>query len=328
MRLFLCVLMLSCIVLTFCSISQFSLKSYLLASHHIPPETVAIVSFFAPDPQAVHHGYSTMANWLGPTAMRSHARYALLQGYLRLTALQCLGNSSGLDHITPKPWAKIFLLSACVERYPIVEYFLWFDADVIITNMRKSVSEILSDANVENDNCSVVVAKDRPLFNTGVILLRSDQKSIDILNALMSLYFIGDYRQIVCCWEQDAMTNLIENSTAHWQAGWYTRLADWLVHAVGILVGTRIGNNKQLADWLLHAVANIEPMQAIVMPFKKGPLCIVRRRALQSFLKLDEYQSGDFAIHATCADEKRNKSELLEILRRESNDTADIPTWL
>jgi hypothetical protein len=164
--------------------------------------------------------------------------------------------------------------------------------------MMKSVSEILSDANVENDNCSVVVAKDRHLFNTGVILLRSDQKSIDILNALISLYFIGGYRNDFCCWEQDAMRNLIENSTVH----------SW-----------------QLADWMVNVVANIEPLQAIVMPVKRGPLCIVRRRALQSFLKFDEYRSGDFAIHATCANDARHKSELLKILRRVSNDTADTP---
>ncbi|CAK0840830.1 unnamed protein product [Prorocentrum cordatum] len=297
-RIHFCISGLACIAALLCSISHASMKSYRSASRQIPPESIAIVSFFAPDPRAVQHGMSTMTNWLGHAAVRNHGRYALQHGYLQLTTEQCLGDPSGLDHITPRPWAKVFLLSACVERYQTVQYFLWLDADVLITNIWKPVSEILADTSVENRNCSIVVAKDRRLFNTGVILLRTDEGSTGMLNALMSSYLSGDYRHAYCCWEQDAMRSLIENSTAH----------PW-----------------RLADLLLDAAAGIEPLQAVVMPVQRGPLCVVRRRALQSFLKWDEYRSGDFAIHATCADDVRHKAQLLQILHQESVDTAGIP---
>ncbi len=91
------------------------------------------------------------------------ADYARRHGYTAVIAPR------RLDPSRPPAWSKLVLVEAFLSANPACRWFLWVDADALVTNPARRVEEFI------DDRSDFVVAEDVPPspINTGVFLVRN-----------------------------------------------------------------------------------------------------------------------------------------------------------
>ena len=126
--------------------------------------------------------------WLYQRLAQNHAAFASRHhAHVYLHASSCLNEPDDLNSIQPSPWAKIFLLSACLSRRRDLPLFLWVDADMAFSNFAISIPDWLKTLDHSTARKSIIMAEDAAnlpnghswqhpqnksvLFNTGAILV-------------------------------------------------------------------------------------------------------------------------------------------------------------
>ena len=201
----------------------------------------AIVSIFvhAPTPPG-RESTSYKKPGIGEFALQNHGSYARRHGYLHLTQanLSTVKARQYVAMIYPLAWAKLWLLMELFtdERFASVEFWAWLDADAFVVRHDWTLQSVFKRANGK-PGCSVIVSWDigyddearawlsetervagshnmkaarpfdkyRYIFNTGVMLLRNELNTIDLLTRAMDMAVRERYRSD---WEQGAFTDL------------------------------------------------------------------------------------------------------------------------
>ena len=203
----------------------------------------AIVSLFvhAPTPPgSVPHRSAIQKSGIGEFALQNHGSYARRHGYLHLTQanLSTVKARQYVAMIYPLAWAKLWLLMELFtdERFASVEFWAWLDADAFVVRHDWTLQSVFKRANGK-PGCSVIVSWDigyddearawlsetervagshnmkaarpfdkyRYIFNTGVMLLRNELNTIDLLTRAMDMAVRERFRSD---WEQGAFTDL------------------------------------------------------------------------------------------------------------------------
>ena len=146
--------------------------------------TIGIVSHFADrlgPASGAKRQNNAAATALHTLAEHNHRAYARRHGYLGLGPREC--NATQAVDISPRPWAKVPLLSACLGLPSVGSdaLLVWLDADVLITAPAKRVEAVVAEALRGARGCnaswSILVGEDTfPSgmhgLNTGVIVSR------------------------------------------------------------------------------------------------------------------------------------------------------------
>ncbi|KAG0592456.1 hypothetical protein KC19_1G253100 [Ceratodon purpureus] len=121
----------------------------------------------------------------------AHGDHVLLKSlknkvdYCRLHGMELYYNMDMLDDKMAGWWVKLFLIRMLMLERPDVEWILWMDSDAVFTNMTfKLPLEKYKEYNmvVQGSEESVYKQKSWLGLNSGVILLRNCQWSIDLLH--------------------------------------------------------------------------------------------------------------------------------------------------
>jgi len=199
----------------------------------------AIVSLFvhAPTPPG-SAPRAVQKSGIGVFALQNHESYARRHGYLHLTQanLSTVKARQYVAMISPPPWAKLWLLMELFtdERFASVKYWAWLDADAFVVRHDWTLQSVFKRANGK-PGCGVIVGWDigyddkaktwlseteriggshnmkaarpffRYIFNAGVMLLRNELSTIDLLTRAMDMAVRERYRSD---WEQGAFTDL------------------------------------------------------------------------------------------------------------------------
>lgn len=83
-------------------------------------------------------------------------------------------------------WDKIL---AVLRLLPYYDYVVWMDADCVINNMEKRIEDYIheSSGTFVHDVALSIADKRWHYVNTGVFILKHDQKSFDMLNAVWAM---------------------------------------------------------------------------------------------------------------------------------------------
>ena len=201
--------------------------------------TSAIVSLFvhAPTPPG-STSHIIQRSGIGEFALQNQGSYARRHGYLHLTQanLSTVKARQYVAMIYPPSWAKLWLLTELLtdERFASVKYWAWLDADAFVVRHDWTLQSVFKRANGK-PGCGVIVGWDigyddkarawlsetervggshnvtaarpffRYIFNAGVMLLRNELYTIDLLTRAMDLAVRERYRSD---WEQGAFTDL------------------------------------------------------------------------------------------------------------------------
>ena len=93
------------------------------------------------------------------------------------------------DTYAPMGWGKIFVMKEAMEKYPDAEWIFNTDCDVMITNMKTKVEDIVRDH--ASDNIHILIPADCNGINCGNMIIRNSpigKAFLDTIIAGMPLY--------------------------------------------------------------------------------------------------------------------------------------------
>lgn len=134
--------------------------------------------------------------------------------YCRLHGVEIFYNMHKLDEEMVGGWAKVFLTHMLMLDHPEVDWILWMDSDALFTDMN---FELPMD---KYENSSMVMqGRDENVYdkrsslglNTGMLLIRNCQWSLDLLHAWASLGSSGPVRSEVGNFLKDALPDQIND---------------------------------------------------------------------------------------------------------------------
>lgn len=127
-------------------------------------------------------------------ASRSFRRFAARHDYSLELATETL------DAMRPPPWSKIVLLRRLAAEFDLV---LWLDADLVIVDTTVDITEDLREDRflylVEHET------KEGRMPNSGVMLLRGGERTIDFLDSVYAQEDLIEHRW----WENAAICRLL-----------------------------------------------------------------------------------------------------------------------
>jgi len=129
-----------------------------------------------------------------------------LQSYCDKHDYKCVLENKSLCTERAPAWSKIILLQREMKNNPEVDYVVWVDDDILITNKNKKFEDFI----YSNKDANIIVSEDAirsyPM-NTGIIICKNDNESMKYLQHIWQLCEkYPQYKTGVCLWEQDIMT--------------------------------------------------------------------------------------------------------------------------
>lgn len=140
--------------------------------------------------------YEPLAEW---TLYKNKLDYCLKHGYKLHYAKDGGEKAGGMpvmaklppipDTYAPMGWGKIFVMKEAMEKYPDAEWIFNTDCDVMITNMKTKVEDIVRDH--ASDNIHILIPADCNGINCGNMIIRNSpigKAFLDTIIAGMPLY--------------------------------------------------------------------------------------------------------------------------------------------
>lgn len=137
--------------------------------------------------------------------------YEKLEEYCLYHNYDLVIEKESLDKSRAPPWSKILLLIRELKNNPKKDLIVWIDDDILITNKQLKFHEIIQEYSFENILLSEEII---PPFNTGIIVCKNNQGTIDYLN---EIYKLGENTKYIKSpnWEQQIMINHYHKMTAN-----------------------------------------------------------------------------------------------------------------
>jgi len=128
-----------------------------------------------------------------------------LQSYCDKHDYKCVLENKSLCNERAPAWSKIILLQREMKNNPEVDYVVWVDDDILITNKNKKFEDFI----YSNKDANIIVSEDAirsyPM-NTGIIICKNDNESMKYLQHIWQLCEKYPNSKYGGLWEQDIMT--------------------------------------------------------------------------------------------------------------------------
>jgi len=128
-----------------------------------------------------------------------------LQSYCDKHDYKCVLENKSLCTERAPAWSKIILLQREMKNNPEVDYVVWVDDDILITNKNKKFEDFI----YSNKDANIIVSEDairsHPM-NTGIIICKNDNESMKYLQHIWQLCEKYPNSKHSGLWEQDIMT--------------------------------------------------------------------------------------------------------------------------
>jgi len=128
-----------------------------------------------------------------------------LQSYCDKHDYKCVLENKSLCNERAPAWSKIILLQREMKNNPEVDYVVWVDDDILITNKNKKFEDFI----YSNKDANIIVSEDairsHPM-NTGIIICKNDNESMKYLQHIWQLCEKYPNSKHSGLWEQDIMT--------------------------------------------------------------------------------------------------------------------------
>jgi len=128
-----------------------------------------------------------------------------LQSYCDKHDYKCVLENKSLCTERAPAWSKIILLQREMKNNPEVDYVVWVDDDILITNKNKKFEDFI----YSNKDANIIVSEDAirsyPM-NTGIIICKNDNESMKYLQHIWQLCEKYPNSKHSGLWEQDIMT--------------------------------------------------------------------------------------------------------------------------